>query len=134
VPHPSASHTRPVGEVRFGRPVQTEDARHTGTFTVRILVLHLHGEAASVDSHTKDNFTGRPGEYRLNLSRDREKLAPVLVYAKGTATCPQTAKRPTPGDFRGRLAGRPDGGVQHVVRAENGRRHELRPADHERRT
>jgi hypothetical protein len=37
VPHPSASHTRPVGEVRFGRPVQTEDARHTGTFTVRIL-------------------------------------------------------------------------------------------------
>ena len=37
VPHPSASHTRPVGEVRFGRPVQTEYARHTGTFTVRIL-------------------------------------------------------------------------------------------------
>jgi hypothetical protein len=83
VPHPSASHTRPVGEVRFGRPVQTEDARHTGTFTVRILGLHLHGEAASVDSQTRANFTGRPGEYRLNFSCHREKLAPVLVYAKG---------------------------------------------------
>jgi hypothetical protein len=34
VPHPSASHTRPVGEVRFGRPVQMGYARHTGTLSV----------------------------------------------------------------------------------------------------
>jgi hypothetical protein len=54
VPHPSASHTRPVGEVRFGRPFQTEDARHTGTFTVRILGLHLHGDAASVDGRLEE--------------------------------------------------------------------------------